>query len=126
VKYRKEASKATFTNSFIRRCLQADVDKSLYENGITTGNDIDGKIISLASIAKANPRAVKDFETAMKNCVLYCSRRFPFRGYEGSLEVTVAGHGEAMGHFSMEYQGTGNGYYYLLINDKNFIGYDVD
>jgi len=28
--------------------------------------------------------------------------------------------------FSEEFRGCGNGYYYLLINDENFIGYDID
>ena len=125
-KYKKEASGATFTNPFIRSCLQADMDKDLYENGITTGNGIDGKIISLASIAKANPYAVANFEAAMKKRIPDRSSRFSFRGYEGSLEVALTEHNEPMGYFSMEYKGTANGYYYLLINDKNFIGYDVD
>ena len=51
-KYRKEASKASFTNPFIRKCLNADAEKNLYENGITTGNAIDGQIISLKTIEK--------------------------------------------------------------------------
>jgi len=125
-KYRQEATKATFSNPFIRDCLKADAGKNLYENNITTGNGIDGKIISLASIAKVEPYAVERFIAAMENRTAYHSSRFPFRGYDGSLEVTVNGQGEAMGHFAMEYKNCGNGYYYLLINDKNFIGYDVD
>jgi len=125
-KYRQEASKATFTNQFIRDCLGADAGKSLYENHITTGNGIDGKIISLASIAKTNPYAVDCFVEAMQNRSPYRSLRFPFRGYECSLGVTVNKQGEPVGHFAMEFKNCGNGYYYMLINDKNFIGYDVD
>ena len=34
--------------------------------------------------------------------------------------------GMFFGYLSLEYKGCGNGYYYLLINDDNFIGYDVD
>jgi hypothetical protein len=125
-KYRKEASKATFVNQFIRDCLKADAGKSLYENNITTGNGIDGKIISVASIEKVEPFAVDRFNAAMKNRTPYHSFRFPFRGYDGSLEVTVNEQNEPVGHFAMEYKNCGNGYYYLLINDQNFIGYDVD
>jgi len=125
-KYIREATKATFINNFIRQCLQANPEKSLYENGLTTGNGIDGKIISLAAIAGAAPNDAKRFEEAMKNRAPFRSSRFQFRGYDGSFEVTVNEKGEAMGHFAMEYKGCGNGYYYLLINDQNFIGYDID
>jgi hypothetical protein len=125
-KYRREASKATFTNDFIRDCLSADANKSLYENRITTGNRIDGKIISLASIAERKPYAIKEFQEAMKKCINSRSCRFSFRGYECSLHVTVNEQNEAMGSFAMEYKNCGNGYYYLLINDENFIGYDID
>jgi len=125
-KYITEASKATFINDFIRHCLQADTEKSPYQNGISTGNRIDGKIISLASIAKTSPNDAKMFEEAMKKRIQFSSPRFRFRGYDGSFEVTVNKRGEATGYFSMEYQGCGNGYYYLLINDQNFIGYDID
>ena len=125
-KYKKEASKATFTNPFIRDCLQADTGKDLYENHLTTGNEIDGKIISVASIANAEPDAVERFISAMKNRTSCHSSRFPFRGYDGSLEVTVNQQGEPVGHFAMEYRNCGNGYYYLLINYQNFIGYDID
>jgi len=122
--YRREARKAPFTNSFIRLCLQADTDKSLYENGITTGNWNEGGIISLASIAKVAPLAVEAFESAFKQSVPYISWCFPFLGYECFLEVTVSGQGEATGQLTLEYKGYF--YYYRLINDKNFIGYDVD
>jgi hypothetical protein len=125
-KYRREASKASFTNHFIRLCREADAGKTLYENGITTENAIDGKIISLASVAKAAPYEAERFQTAMKNRTVYHSSRFPFRGYEGTLEVSVNEQGEPMGHLAVEYKNCGNGYYYLFINDQNFIGYDVD
>jgi len=125
-KYRREASKATFTNRFIRNCLDADAGKSLFENSLTSGNGIDGKIISLASIAKANPSSVERFKEAMKDRLQYLSFSFWFRGYEASLAVTVNEHKEPTGSFSMEYKNCGNGYYYMLINDENFIGYDID
>ena len=133
-KYRREASKATFTNPFIRDCLKADVSKSLYENNITTGNSIDGKIITLSSIRNTigNGEALR-FQRAVMYGVNYRSYRFPFRGYEATLEVAAVQQsseshnaGDVMGYLSVEYKGTGNGYYYLLINDENFIGYDVD
>jgi hypothetical protein len=122
-KYRREASKATFTNSFIRQCLQANVKKSLLENGITTGNWIEGEFISLASIAKAAPMAFEMFESAFEQSVPHLSWLFPFRGHDGLLEVTVSESGEALGNFTMKYYE----YYYhfLLINDKIFIGYDA-
>ena len=133
-KYRREASKATFTNPFIRDCLKADVSKSLYENHITTGNAIDGKIITLSSVRNAAGNdEMLQFERAVKYGLNYRSCRFPFRGYEATLEVAAVQHstdyfdaGDVMGYLSVEYKGCGNGYYYLLINDENFIGYDVD
>jgi hypothetical protein len=125
-KYRREASKAGFTNDFIRRCREADANRTLYENGITTGNAIDGKIITLASVAKAAPYEAERFLAAMKNRTVCHSGRFPFRGYEGTLEVTVDERGEPMGYLAVEFKNCGNGYYYQLINEQNFIGYDVD
>jgi hypothetical protein len=133
-KYRREASKATFTNPFIRDCLKADASKSLYENHITTGNAIDGKIITLSSVRNTvGSYEMLQFERAVKYGLNYRSCRFPFRGYEATLEVAAIQHscdtrkaGDVYGYLSVEYKGYGNGYYYLLINDENFIGYEVD
>lgn len=132
-KYRKEATKASFTNPFIRKCLSADPTKSPYENGITTGNNIDGEIISLNAIAKYSPIGVAQFKEAIRDKKTFNTCRFKFRGYDGSLSLTVITEdgdyykkGDIAGYFSKEFVGTGNGYYYLLINEDKFIGYDID
>ncbi len=132
LKYRKKAYLSTFTNDFIDRCrsLPETFDKwveegkkSLYEYSITTGNQIDGKIISLNSIAKASSFHINLFRSAVKGNYNYNSMRFPFRGYEATLEYNAE---FKKGWLSVEYKDCGNGYYYLLINDNEFIGYDVD
>ena len=122
--YRREARKATFTNPFIRQCLQADTGKSLSENGITTGNWNDGGMISLASLAKVAPLAAEKFQSSFKQCMPYISWRFPFLGYECIMEVTVNEQGEATGRLTLEFKGYF--YCYMLINDQIFIGYDLD
>lgn len=133
LKYRREAQKATFTNPFIRQCLEADLNKSVYENRITTGNAIDGQRISLDAIAKWAPFEVQLFKEALKAKRSYSSTRFKFHGYEGTLSVSIYKEGDEYfqpgdicGYFSKEYVGCGNGYYYILINDEYFIGNDVD
>lgn len=72
------------------------------------------------------------FREAVKNRIPFRSSRFDFRGYDGSLWVEP--HNEGDGYylagdlnagFSKEYRGCLNGYYYLLINERIFIGYDV-
>ena len=52
LKYQKLARLATHTNDWLRKIANADLDKSLYENRITTGTRIDGKCIGLATIEK--------------------------------------------------------------------------
>ena len=42
LKYQKLARLATHTNDWLRKIANADLDKSLYENRITTGTRIDG------------------------------------------------------------------------------------
>jgi hypothetical protein len=132
LKYRKKAYLSTFTNDFIEKCrsLPETFDKwveegkkGLYEYSITTGNGIDGKIISLTSVAKASSFHVNMFKSAIKGNYNHTSSRFPFRGYEATLEYNAE---FKKGWLSVEFKDCGNGYYYLLINDNEFIGYDVD
>lgn len=49
-KFQREAAKAGFTSPFIRNIQNADYNKSLYKNGITTGTRIDGQIITLEAV----------------------------------------------------------------------------
>lgn len=138
-KYKKLAAKASFTNKLIQDCLvertfeqvTQDSDKDyfgLYYYGITTGTKIDGKCITISGIAKQYPRVAERLREAIKNQTTdddIC-HRFPFRGYEMSISTKKLDDGSFMGWLSMEYKDCGNGYYYLLINDETFIGYDVD
>lgn len=47
LKYQKLAQLATHTNVWLRDIANADLDKSLYENHITTGTRIDGNVLGL-------------------------------------------------------------------------------
>ncbi|MBP7845845.1 MAG: hypothetical protein KA007_00205 [Candidatus Pacebacteria bacterium] len=146
-KYKKLASEATFSHSWIDDCKNLpdfetwknDVitelygspceprPKGLYDFHITTSNKIDGKVISLNRIAKRYPRAIQQLRDAIKEKrtgTIISNVRFA--GYDMSISFEDKGNGKYMGYLSLEYKGTGNGYYYLLINDENFIGYDVD
>lgn len=133
-KYQREAAKAGFTNPFIRKIMNADYGKGLYENGITTGNRIDGQIITLDAVRKWCGETVYEcFCEAVRNRTPYHSMHFDFRGYDGSLWVEPHDKddgyrraGDLSAGFSKEYRGCGNGYYYLLINERTFIGYDID
>jgi len=146
-KFKKMANEATFTNSFIEDCKKLpdfetwkkDViteqygspctprPKGLYELGITTGNKIEGKVISISRIAKQYPHYAKKLREAIKNNISgSICHAVPFAGYDMSLSYENKADGTFMGYLSLEYKGCGNGYYYLLINDENFIGYDVD
>jgi len=150
-KYKRMAGKASFSNPFIRDCLALpdldawrndlvepsswEIDKSprpktLYELHITTGTNIDGKVISLNRIAKKYPREIERLREAIRNRsagAFIAGRWAKFAGYDISIETDLNGeNGDFRGFLSLEYAGCGNGYYYLLINDENFIGYDVD
>jgi hypothetical protein len=135
-KFRKYAEKASFDNNFIRQCKELpktldewskDNYKSAYEYGITTGCKITGQIISLNSIAKQYPQAVERARECIKNKTIgTCLSTVPFRNYDTSMSFQLNDKNELVGFLSLEYKGCGNGYYYLLINDENFIGYDVD
>lgn len=133
-KYRKMAMQASFTNSFNEDCKKLpasfaewvkDGKKSLFEYSITTGNKIDGKVISIERIGKQYRGVAEKIREAIKNQTKghICSR-YKFAGYEMTIEAY--GEGEWKMALSLEYKDCGNGYYYLLINDENFIGYDVD
>lgn len=132
VKYTQQALKATHTNPFIRKCLAANPCKTPYENGISTGNRIDGQLVSLKAIEKyAGSGTMNEFRRALADKRPYYSGRFDFRGYDGSLSVEVHENdnmqpGDVRAFFNKEYRDCLNGYYYLLINDDYFIGYDID
>lgn len=134
-KFRTKAEKATFTNCFIRKCLQADPTKSPYENGLTKGSGVDGKIVSVKSIAKEYPEIVVRMREAMKNREEWRCSRWLFRGYDMTINVVPVTmntpeydhrKGDLRVYLSLEYRNCGNGYYYELINDDEFIGVDVD
>ena len=133
-KYRKMAELATFSNSFIESCLPKTLEeyveqgkKTLYDYGITTGCGVDGKVISINRIEKQYRNVAQKIREAIadkKDVGTICSR-YNFAGYEMSIEIHND-NGVFRGFLSLEYKNCGNGYYYLLINDDNFIGYDVD
>lgn len=150
-KYKRMAGEASFTNPFIRDCLsipdfeswsrdlvepsswetdKAPRPKTLYELHTTTGTNIDGKVISLNRIAKKYPREIERLRESIRSRTpgkFITNRWAKFAGYDISLETDLNTEtGDFRGFLSLEYAGCGNGYYYLLINDENFIGYDVD
>ncbi len=84
-KYQREAAKAGFTNPFIRKIQHADCNKTLYENRITTGNCIDGQIITLDAVRKwCGTGVYLQFCKAVEDHTPFHSLRFNFRGYDGS------------------------------------------
>lgn len=132
-KFKKYASRASFTSPFIRKCLSADPEKCCYENGLTTGTRIDGEIISLKAVERYAPYSVAEFRKALSERRSYRSGTFSFRGYDGSLCIEVADNdtsylkkGDVSAVLSKEYRGCANGYYYMLIDDEHFIGTDID
>lgn len=133
-KYQQMAARATFSSPYQRKVMKADPSKSLYENGVTTGVTIEGQVISLAAVEKwCGPYVADQFRDAVRRCKSFHSSRFNFRGYDGSLWVepcnkTEEGYqeGDLRAGFCKEYRNCGNGYYYILIDDEHFIGYDID
>lgn len=126
-KYQKLAKSATFSNRWLKCIAEADPDKSLYENGITTGVPIEGKCIKLSTVENhCGYHIAQLFRDSLKNREPFHSPRFEFNGYDGSLWCEPKEDGTIMAGFSKEYHNCGNGYYYLLINDETFIGYDID
>lgn len=127
LKYQRLARLATHTNAWLRGIAAADPEKSLYENRITTGTRIDGMCISLARIEKyCGSVRMALFRKALKEGKSYSTNRFDFCGYDGSLWCEPDGEGGMKAGFSKEFRDCLNGYYYLLINDKYMIGYDID
>ena len=134
-KFRREALKATFTNELIRECIALsdtfekwveDGKKSAYDYHITTGCKITGDLVSIESMRRhLNNHTVNMIQNAIANKTEFSTSRFRYNGYEGSISI-VFENGDLRGYFSKEFVGCGNGYYYLLINDEYFIGYDVD
>lgn len=130
LKYQRLAREATFHSLYLKKVMAADPAKSPYENNITTGTRIDGQLISLKAVEKWCGRFdMQMFREAVKEYKRFHSTRFNFRGYDGSLWVEPCekdGKKYIAAGFSKEFRGCGNGYYYLLINNEYFIGYDID
>ncbi|MCD8287778.1 MAG: hypothetical protein LUC18_02925 [Porphyromonadaceae bacterium] len=127
LKYRELARHATHTNDWLRRIATADPGKSLYENHITSGTAIDGKCIRLSTIGKyCGSTALELFRKAMIGREKFSTGRFDFCGYDGTLWCEPGENGDMMAGFNKEYRNCVNGYYYMLINNDNVIGYDVD
>lgn len=83
LKYQKLARLATHTNDWLRKIAAADLEKSLYENRITTGTAIDGKCIRLSTIEKyCGSWDMQRFRQAMKNKEKFSTLRFDFCGYD--------------------------------------------
>lgn len=132
-KYRKYASEASFSNSFIVDCLalpatrekwEADGKKSLYNYSVTTGVAKEGEVITIDGMSKVfNVDAIRQ---AIKNKTSYRSGCRDFRGYDASVSIEIKEDGSMWGYLSLEFRGCGNGHYYLLINDNCFIYYDKD
>ena len=133
-KFKKLASKASFTNPYIRKVLAADENKTPYENYLTCGTKIDGEVISFKALERwCGTYIIENVKRAIIERRPYKTGQFDFRGYDGSISVEYCSEnddealpGDIRAFLSKEFRGTGNGYYYLLINDDNFIGYDID
>lgn len=127
LKYKKLASRTSHTNAWLRQIADADPEKSLYKNHITTETTIDGKCIRLSTIEKYCGYMVMEcFREAFKKKEKYSSYRFDFCGYDGTLWCEPREDGDMVAGFMKEYRNTRNGHYYLLINDNTMIGYDID
>lgn len=134
-KFRKLSLKASFTNDFIRNCknLPESFEKWVDEGkksasqykGITTGTSITGQLVSVKSIEKKLWFPTGHLSEKIKNKESFRSPYFKFNGYDGSVSLEIKD-GELYGYLDKEYKGTGNGYYYALINDDYFIGVDKD
>lgn len=126
-KYMEQAKKAEFSNRFIRKCLNANPLCSAFENGLSSGNKIEGKLVSVRSLAKHCEQYFGiDLVSEIAGRKNLRTGRFPYQGYEGSIQLKLDESGDYHGWFNCEFKGCGNGYYYLLINNDHFIGYDID
>ncbi len=127
LKYQRLAKLATHSNDWLRKIAKADLEKSLYENRMTTGTRIDGQYIRLSTIEKyCGSMNMHLFREALKQRKKFSTGRFDFCGYDGTLWCEPRENGDMAAGFSKEYRGCLNGYYYLLINDEYMIGYDID
>ena len=127
LKYQRLAKLATHSNDWLRKIVKADLEKSLYENRMTTGTRIDGQCIRLSTIEKyCGSMNMHLFREALKQRKKFSTGRFDFCGYDGTLWCEPRENGDMAAGFSKEYRGCLNGYYYLLINDEYMIGYDID
>ena len=127
LKYQRLAKLATHSNDWLRKIAKADLEKSLYENRMTTGTRIDGQCIRLSTIEKyCGSMNMHLFREALKQRKKFSTGRFDFCGYDGTLWCEPRENGDMAAGFSKEYRGCLNGYYYLLINDEYMIGYDID
>ena len=125
-KLRDEVLKHTsFTNQYIECVKNASTERSMYENKLSSGNRIEGKFISLKSIAKHLRIDVSELEAHIKNQTNWESHRFPMNGLEATVQFVKNDKG-FHGYLNLEYKGCLNGYYYLLISDRYFCGYDID
>ena len=127
LKYQKLARRATHMNDWLRKIAGADLEKSLYENRITTGTRIDGMCIGLSTIEKyCGTTNMRLFREAMQEKKNFSTYRFDFYGYDGTLWCEPRENGDMAAGFNKEFRNCWNGYYYLLINDEYMIGYDID
>ena len=131
-KFRKYAMKASFTNKFIEDCKklpatleqwQSEGSKGCYEYGITTGVTKEGEVITVDALGSICD--VNYLRECIKNKKEFSAYRQGFRGYDATITIDVKD-GVLCGFLAMEYKNCGNGHYYLLINDENFIYYDKD
>lgn len=126
-KYVAQAKKAGFTNHFIRKCLNANPLCSPFENGLSSGVPIEGQLVSVKSLAKYCEQYFGiDLIASIAERKSLRTGRFPYNGYDGSIELRLNEAGDYQGWFNKEYRNCGNGRYYLLINEEQFVGYDID
>lgn len=137
LKYHKKALKNnSFTNSFIESCkkLPGTFDqwvkedkKSLYEYGITTGNKIDGKIITLKSIKTFSFNAIgNEVLKAINQKKEYRTSNFTYNSMDANISVYLNTVNKVQCSLNLYGKKDGKEYSYLLINEAEFIGYDVD
>lgn len=130
-KFRKYAEKSQYTNAWIDRCValpdtyekwKADGEKSLYDYDITTGSEIDGKVISVETIKKEYPQLIEEFFERYYNDEVGESREVKFQNLNMKLSIYADEKEDIYGRMSLTYKNGSGGYYYNLINLETFIG----
>ena len=130
-KFKKNASKASFMNPFIRKCIEADPEKSLRQNGITRNNWLCvrnlGEVVTLDAIRKNSPETADAIRDAIANKSGLDRSGFTVRGLEAKVmlrneETGFDGTLFLVVPFSVD-DGT---LVYRLINDKEFILVDEE